>query len=38
MVVELTKEELRIINIALNEVCTGKHLEEEFDTRRAALS
>ncbi len=31
--VELTKDELGIINNALNEVCNGIHLEGEFDTR-----
>ena len=30
---QLTKEELGIINNALNEVCNGIHLEGEFDTR-----
>jgi hypothetical protein len=29
----LTKDELGIINNALNEVCNGIHLEGEFDTR-----
>ena len=33
MLVELTKDELRIINNALNEVCHGIDLEGEFDTR-----
>jgi len=33
MKVELTKDELGIINNALNEVCNGIHLEGEFDTR-----
>jgi len=33
MTVELTKDELGIINNALNEVCNGIHLEGEFDTR-----
>jgi hypothetical protein len=33
MKVELTKDELRIINNALNEVCNGIDLEGEFDTR-----
>ena len=33
MVVELTKDELGIINNALNEVCNGINLEGEFDTR-----
>jgi hypothetical protein len=33
MLVELTKDELGIINNALNEVCNGIHLEGEFDTR-----
>lgn len=31
--VELTKDELGIINNALNEVCNGVSLEGEFDTR-----
>jgi hypothetical protein len=31
--VELTKDELGIINNALNEVCNGIDLEGEFDTR-----
>ena len=35
MLVELTKDELGIINNALNEVCNGIHLEGEFDTRLA---
>jgi hypothetical protein len=30
---ELTKDELGIINNALNEVCNGIDLEGEFDTR-----
>jgi hypothetical protein len=30
---EVTKDDLRIINNALNEVCNGIHLEGEFDTR-----
>ena len=33
MLVELTKDELGIINNALNEVCNGTDLEAEFDTR-----
>jgi hypothetical protein len=33
MLVELTKDELYIINNALNEVCNGIDLEGEFDTR-----
>jgi hypothetical protein len=33
MTVELTKDELGIINNALNEVCNGIHLLGEFDTR-----
>jgi len=33
MLVELTTDELGIINNALNEVCNGIHLEKEFDTR-----
>jgi hypothetical protein len=33
MTVELTRDELGIINNALNEVCNGIHLEGEFDTR-----
>jgi len=33
MLVELTKYELCIINNALNEVCNGSALEDEFDTR-----
>jgi len=33
MLVELTKDELSIINNALNEVCNGIDLEREFDTR-----
>ena len=33
MLVELTNDELRIINNALNEVCHGIDLEGEFDTR-----
>ena len=33
MVVELTQDELFIINNALNEVCNGIHLEREFSTR-----
>lgn len=33
MKVELTKDELGIINNALNEVCNGIDLEAEFDTR-----
>ncbi len=33
MPVELTKDELDIINNASNEVCNGIALEGEFDTR-----
>jgi hypothetical protein len=33
MLVELTKDELGIINNALNEVCNGIDLEGEFNTR-----
>ena len=33
MTVELSKQEVQIINNALNEVCNGIHLEGEFDTR-----
>ena len=33
MTVELAKDELEIINNALNEVSNGIHLEGEFDTR-----
>ena len=33
MLVELTKDELGIINNALNEVCNGIDLKGEFDTR-----
>ena len=33
MTLELTKDELGIINNALNEVCNGVDLEGEFDTR-----
>ena len=33
MKVELTKDELGIINNALNEVCNGIDLEGEFGTR-----
>ncbi len=33
MKVELTQDELGIINNALNEVCNGIDLEREFDTR-----
>lgn len=33
MKIELTKDELEIINNAFNEVCNGIHLEGEFDTR-----
>lgn len=33
MIVELTKDELEIINNALNEVCNGIQLEGEFETR-----
>lgn len=32
-VVELTADEISTLNNALNEVCNGIHLEEEFDTR-----
>ena len=32
-IVELTSNELAIINNALNEVCNGIHLEGEFGTR-----
>jgi hypothetical protein len=31
--VELTSDEIRTINNALNEVCNGVGLEGEFDTR-----
>ena len=31
--VELSKDELKIVNNALNEVCNGIQLEGEFDTR-----
>jgi hypothetical protein len=31
--VDLTKDELGIVNNALNEVCNGIHLKGEFDTR-----
>jgi hypothetical protein len=31
--VELTKDELGIVNNALNEVCNGIQLDREFDTR-----
>jgi hypothetical protein len=31
--VELTTDELHILNSALNEVCNGIHLEGEFSTR-----
>jgi hypothetical protein len=33
MTIELTNDELRIINNALNEVCNGIDLEGEFETR-----
>jgi hypothetical protein len=33
MLVELNKNELGIINNALNEVCNGIELQGEFDTR-----
>jgi hypothetical protein len=33
MTVELTKNELDIINNALNEVCNGINLKGEFDSR-----
>ena len=33
MLVELTKDELGLVNNALNEVCNGIHLEGEFDAR-----
>jgi hypothetical protein len=33
MVIELSRQELEIINNALNEVCNGIHLEGEFETR-----
>jgi len=33
MNVDLSREELEIINSALNEVCNGIHLEGEFSTR-----
>jgi hypothetical protein len=33
MLVELTRDELDIINNALNEVCNGIDLEGEFETR-----
>jgi len=33
MVVELKKDELGVVNNALNEVCNGIDLEGEFDTR-----
>jgi hypothetical protein len=33
MLVELTTDELDIINNALNEICNGIDLEGEFDTR-----
>jgi hypothetical protein len=33
MAAELTKDELRIIKNALNEVCNGIHPEGECDTR-----
>ena len=31
--VELTSDELEILNNALNEVCNGINLKNEFDTR-----
>jgi hypothetical protein len=31
--VELTTDELHVLNNALNEVCNGIHLEDEFSTR-----
>ena len=31
--IELTWDEIGIVNSALNEVCNGIHLEGEFDTR-----
>jgi hypothetical protein len=33
MTIELTRDELEIINNALNEVCNGIDLEGEFETR-----
>ncbi len=33
MTIELTKDQLGIIDNALNEVCNGIHLEGEFDAR-----
>jgi hypothetical protein len=33
MIVEFRKDELDIINNALNEVCNGINLEGEFETR-----
>jgi hypothetical protein len=33
MLVKLTKDELSIINNALNEVCNGINLDGEFETR-----
>lgn len=33
MTINLTRDELLIINNALNEVCNGVDLEGEFDTR-----
>jgi hypothetical protein len=33
MTIELANDELLIINNALNEVCNGIHLEDEFHTR-----
>jgi hypothetical protein len=33
MTIELTQDELEIINNALNEVCNGIHLDSEFHTR-----
>jgi len=33
MDIDLTRDEISIINNALNEVCNGVHLEGEFSTR-----
>jgi hypothetical protein len=33
MIIELTNDELGIINNALNEVCNGVDLQGEFETR-----
>jgi hypothetical protein len=33
MTIELTNDEMRIINNALNEVCNGIDLQGEFETR-----